>query len=1334
MNLIFALKIKGKGYFYDATSKRWYRSADWPANLGVPHLQTPWSPDPFTHLPINPLNNTNNNFDNNNNNNNNITLGPPISLDYKHFNSNNNFMAFNPPLPFIPLVNNNNNNNNSNNIPPVTPFIRAVQAPIIPLVNNNNNNNNINNIPPVTPLISAVQAPIIPLFNNNNNNNNINNIPPVTPLVRDVQAPLQPQKVKCPICSSLGVDVSVVNMAEHIIRIHTRDSSLIDTPPFLAASQSLNKWLCRRCLKFRASGTLKCPTQDCNVVPVISNNNKAVPNTYPTVASLEPAIQQQQEEVLLQPVERPFKPFDDDNNILQRTLSAPVHTVNKIPASTASAFFHIESQVKKQLADASDAGDEQTVTNSFATLLLLPKLLAQDAIRNAPINKKLSAKMKRLSNRAIRLRSIQNAIARWNEGPDSQRAMVTDLLAIVPRAHLRAAATADRKSNQRRAKELLESQRYRDAISALISAGMHDLSNPIVQAAVHMQHPPNTPSLPLVPEGESDSPPLQLPLDDFTLLKSKLNSFPVGSSGGRDGYYPQYYKDALNIRVPAYVESYLKQHTRLVNVCLKGALPSVVMPFCAAASMNALRKPDTEVPRPIAVGLTLRRLVAKVAAHAGEKETVTLFSGLQMGVGVKNGAESIAHSLRFLNLHSSNPWDPDIFVLLVDFCNAFNQIDRTKLFVAVRKHCPSLSKWVESCYLNGAWIFMPDGSFPFQSQSGVQQGDPLGPLLFSLVLQTVIKIIKVRWPNLKINVWYLDDGTLVGSKDDLIQILNFLIRDGPSYGLHLNTNKTQVWSPLPSNETNFTGFEGLANIVNDDSPLGGIKSLGAPFGNPAQCNRMLKSRVNKIIRIVEEISELNPQMKYFLLQKCGIFPRICYSLRTAPSALIEESLELLDAVFARTAQSLLPNSQITQWHITRFHLQRHLSGLNLPRPSLASSPAYTGSVFSSIVLQASILKMDVNDLLSKYNSTVLVEFNVKIDNDLRVRQISMPVSINQHKLTIIQSRHIFRNEIIGSQSADVNMKRNAVACTFPGANAYLFAPPVKTDHTNNLLDDRSFEIALQMSLGLNVYKKVAPCPKCSNNLLDLKGHHSISCSADGTCTHRHDNQKNVIHKAATDAQFVSRREVPNILPDEVSRNKKVDIIIDNFNCLGVGPLAIDVVVVNAYAEGTGMPLQPYSETRNVPASEFCTSQLISIKAVMKKNKYQMLCRTHGLNFSPFVISSLGGYCPGATEIIKCIAESQAARYNITKGKAVESLRHTLAIDLVRSQAYAILARGDAANVLLSSPPCVAPLNLIPPSLSPPSNPQNRSSSSSSLQISSSSTSTSNPSSLPQFFV
>jgi hypothetical protein len=41
------------------------------------------------------------------------------------------------------------------------------------------------------------------------------------------------------------------------------------------------------------------------------------------------------------------------------------------------------------------------------------------------------------------------------------------------------------------------------------------------------------------------------------------------------------------------------------------------------------------------------------------------------------------------------------------------------------------------------------------SETGVQQGDPLGPLLFCLTLHPVIKSLKSEF-----NVWYLDDGVL----------------------------------------------------------------------------------------------------------------------------------------------------------------------------------------------------------------------------------------------------------------------------------------------------------------------------------------------------------------------------------------------------------------------------------------------------------------------------------------------------------------------------------------------------------------------------------------------
>ena len=79
--------------------------------------------------------------------------------------------------------------------------------------------------------------------------------------------------------------------------------------------------------------------------------------------------------------------------------------------------------------------------------------------------------------------------------------------------------------------------------------------------------------------------------------------------------------------------------------------------------------------------------------------------------------------------------------------------------------------------------------------AGVQQGDPLGPLLFSLVLHPLALRIEREFPNLDLSVWYLDDGTIIGNVEDVFRVFELIRVEGPSLGLNLNVKKNEIWWP-----------------------------------------------------------------------------------------------------------------------------------------------------------------------------------------------------------------------------------------------------------------------------------------------------------------------------------------------------------------------------------------------------------------------------------------------------------------------------------------------------------------------------------------------------------
>ena len=124
----------------------------------------------------------------------------------------------------------------------------------------------------------------------------------------------------------------------------------------------------------------------------------------------------------------------------------------------------------------------------------------------------------------------------------------------------------------------------------------------------------------------------------------------------------------------------------------------------------------------------------------------------------------------------------------------------------------------------------------------VQQGDPLGPLCFALTLQPIVERIKREVPSLVCNVWYLDDGTLCGTPQDLDAALKIIEEEGPPRGLHLNRQKSLLYIPPgddlgnnPLLTTSLSQAPASASLV---SPLVHVVSV-----NPRYLTGLGRSRV-----------------------------------------------------------------------------------------------------------------------------------------------------------------------------------------------------------------------------------------------------------------------------------------------------------------------------------------------------------------------------------------------------------------------------------------------------------------------------------------------------------
>ncbi|XP_063534955.1 uncharacterized protein LOC134744937 [Cydia strobilella] len=394
--------------------------------------------------------------------------------------------------------------------------------------------------------------------------------------------------------------------------------------------------------------------------------------------------------------------------------------------------------------------------------------------------------------------------------------------------------------------------------------------------------------------------------------KNAILSFKTGSAAGLDGLSPQHLKDLTSHCVGDTGKRLIIALTKLVNLMLSGKVNPLFEPIIYGANLIALTKKDGGI-RPIAVGSTFRRLTSKISVRHVLSKLQKQFEPVQLGFGTKGGCEAAVHALRTCLIN-----DQCEVLLKIDVKNAFNSLNRDALLAEVNNHAPELYNYLLNCYANPSKLLYKNHEI--SSEVGCQQGDPLGPAIFSLAINPVVQNL-----NSKFNVWYLDDGTLGGDVNTVLADLSEIINKFKLIGLELNCEKCELYLNRynPDIVQKFQAITPNIKVVSKDS----LNLLGSPIFEEA-IPSITTNAITKFKNCADRLLEIDSHSALTILKFCLFVPKFTYLLRCCPFWKHQNSLLSIDNLIRSSLESVL-NIQLSEHSWNQASLPIRFGGLAL---------------------------------------------------------------------------------------------------------------------------------------------------------------------------------------------------------------------------------------------------------------------------------------------------------------------------------------------------------------------------------------------------------------------
>ena len=580
----------------------------------------------------------------------------------------------------------------------------------------------------------------------------------------------------------------------------------------------------------------------------------------------------------------------------------------------------------------------------------------------------------------------------------------------------------------------------------------------------------------------------------------------------------------------------------------------------------------------------------------------------------------------------------------MDLTNAFNTVEREPILSYLAEEFPEALPWAAWSLCSEAPLLSADQIV--SSRTGVQQGDPLGPLFFACGIQKAILQIQQEHPS-SFHVYYLDDGTIVGPLSDLDVALSKLTERLPHLGLHVNLVKTKLFTRHP-----IQSFPNLSQLIGLSSE--GLEALGTPIGTPSFVQQHVERKFTQAANFCEKVKLVsNSQVAFALLRFCAGTCRIVHLAKVVPPDCLQRFLWNLDEAMVATAQHC---GGLVLNHVAReqLFLPTRLGGVGFMSSLRTAPPAFVTTLQRFLAEGSHTLKVP-----DQVTSLARIEY----PSALQALERASPPTASQalqwlDQPTAFSSVHddfsslkwwndLLAQSVRKSLLDSVNARDRARLLCQGDGNSGCWLEPCPSESLGLRLSSSEFSILLKWWLGLPVMPDApgCSCPLCGD-AADIFGDHALACRRGGFYP-RHTAVRSFLWHLGTAAGLRTTCEV-----GLGGLERPADVLFSHWK--GGAPLAVDAVVVH--------PLNPSTPFSQVQSGE---ESLVTAEQE-KRNKSESACQAAGVQFAPFALSTFGRMGDTAQSIFHdLVASMPDSRQGPEQSKFMQQLQLALKREIAR---------------------------------------------------------------------